>query len=206
MKSVFDHSKAWRLESADDQPYEEDILRRRTYCHASNDARLHARAYRGAAIRRCLADFEDAIASQAFEMVVYIGHNGLMDFELPPPPKAEPRGRRPDVVVLCCKSQSYFSIRVELAGGRPVLTTTQFMYPGSFILEAAADGWLRGAPPPDFARAGRQRLRRQSEYFPPCGPRRLCRPSSDTAHPISEKILGTHPRKILGTHPNKYLS
>ena len=147
MKSVFDHSKAWRLESADDQPYEEDILRRRTYCHASNDARLHARAYRGAAIRRCLADFEDAIASQAFEMVVYIGHNGLMDFELPPPPKAEPRGRRPDVVVLCCKSQSYFSIRVELAGGRPVLTTTQFMYPGSFILEAAADGWLRGAPP-----------------------------------------------------------
>ena len=50
-----------------------------------------------------------------------------------------------DCVVLCCKSEHYFRSRIESAGGRPVVLTTQFMYPGSFILQAVAEGWLNGA-------------------------------------------------------------
>ena len=46
--------------------------------------------------------------------------------------------------VLCCISDRYFRERLEDAGVRPVLLTTQLMYPGSFILHDALDPWLTG--------------------------------------------------------------
>ena len=78
-------------------------------------------------------------------MVVFIGHNGLMDFDLPAPSRPAGKPNATDCVVLCCRSESFFRPRIENAGGRPVLLTTQFMYPGSFILHAALEGWLNGA-------------------------------------------------------------
>ena len=77
-------------------------------------------------------------------MVVYIGHNGLMDFDLPKPTKSGKQAKAPDCVVLCCRSEQYFKTRIEAAGGRPILLTTQLMYPGAFILRAVADSWLDG--------------------------------------------------------------
>lgn len=75
-------------------------------------------------------------------MVVYIGHNGLMDFTIPMPIKTRDQVKTPDCVVLCCKSEEYFKQRIISAGGRPVLLTSQFMYPGAFILHAIVDDWV----------------------------------------------------------------
>lgn len=145
LKGVFDKSKEWRLTDRDDDPAESDILRTRTYRHEKTGAVLSARAYRGTAIKRCMEDFETAIQQRSFDMVVFIGHNGLMDLSLPAPARAADQASVPDCIVLCCKSDSYFRSRIETAGGRPVLLTTQLMYPGAFILHAAVDGWLKGA-------------------------------------------------------------
>jgi hypothetical protein len=41
-------------------------------------------------------------------------------------------------------SERYFKDRIEAEGGRPVLLTTQLMYPGAFILRAVSDTWLDG--------------------------------------------------------------
>jgi hypothetical protein len=155
LQGVLDKSRAWRLTGKNDAPEGTDILRIRTYRHVESGAVLTAMAYRGTAIQRCLQDFERAIQTGSFDLVAFIGHNGLMDFALPAPaPPAEPK-KAPDCVVLCCKSEAYFTERIQKAGGRPVLLTTQFMYPGAFILLAAAEGWLKGATPAEIReRAG----------------------------------------------------
>lgn len=145
MKSVFDKSKEWTLTEKSDSPQGPYVLRSRTYRHSKTGTILSAKAYRGAAIRNCVLDFEDAVCSGTYDMAVFIGHNGLMDFDLPVPAKSDKRTKTPDCVVLCCKSEQYFKKRIESAGGRPILLTTQFMYPGSFILHAVADAWLGGA-------------------------------------------------------------
>jgi hypothetical protein len=145
LKGVFDKSPRWRLTERNDQPQGNGVLRSRTYRHGRTGAVLSARAYRGVAIRRCLLDFEAAVQTRAFDLAVYIGHNGLMDFSLPLPTGAAGSAGSADCIVLCCKSESYFRTRLGSLGGRPVLLTTQFMYPGSFILEAAAEAWLDGA-------------------------------------------------------------
>jgi hypothetical protein len=145
LRGVFDKSKGWRLTGRNDNPAEPDILRTRTYRHGNTGGVLSARAYRGTAIKRCIQDFEAAIQRRSFDMVVFIGHNGLMDFSLPVPARPAGQTNAPDCVVLCCKSESYFRSRIESAGGRPILLTTQLMYPGAFILHAAVEGWLNGA-------------------------------------------------------------
>ena len=145
LKGVFDKSKEWRLTEKNDTPADKDVLRSRTYRHGKFEAVLTARAYRGAAIKRCIQDFEQAIQTDAFDMVVFIGHNALMDFDLPAPETPGKRTNVVDCVVLCCKSEPYFRRRIEGAGGRPILLTTQLMYPGAFILHAVAGIWLNGA-------------------------------------------------------------
>lgn len=67
-----------------------------------------------------------------------------MDFDLPELIRSDKQAKVSDCIVLCCKSEQYFKHRIEAAGGRPVLLTTQFMYPGAFILHAAAGSWLEG--------------------------------------------------------------
>jgi hypothetical protein len=144
LKGYFDHSHRWKLIARSDSA-KGDILRTRTYRRAGRGAVLIASAYRGSAIKRCLADYETAVQTGAYDLVVFIGHNGLMDFNLPQSAKSRRQAKRPDCVVLCCKSESYFKTRLMDAGGRPVLLTTQLMYPGAFILGAVSETWLAGA-------------------------------------------------------------
>jgi hypothetical protein len=145
LRGVFDKSKDWRLTEKNDRPEGADILRSRTYIHEKTGTILKANAYRGAAIKRCIRDFEQAVQTGAFDLAVFIGHNGLMDFNLPMPAKPPGQTNTVDCIVLCCKSEPYFKRRITSAGGRPILLTTQLMYPGAFILHAAADSWLKGA-------------------------------------------------------------
>lgn len=144
LSSYFKSSKLWKLEEREDNPAD-GVLERLTFTHASfENVRLIAHAYRGSEIRSCMREFFESTtaASSDAKLIAFIGHNGLMDFHLDGPAAAEsPRGR--DVVVLACKSDAYFRERLESAGLRPILMTDQFMYPGSFLLHDAIEGWLR---------------------------------------------------------------
>jgi len=142
-KTVFDRSANWKLVSHKDEA-DGDVLRSRIYEAKEGQTRLEARAYRGQAIKKCLQDYEEAVRIGKYDLVVFVGHNGLMDFELPAVQKAKDQAKRPDCMVLCCKSQEYFEKRLATAGGRPVLLTTQLMYPGSFLVEAGLKEWLAG--------------------------------------------------------------
>lgn len=139
---IFARSHAWKLTSRQKSP-SPDILECRVYRSADGTAVLTAEAWRGSEIKQALTAFLATAggAAPSADLVVFIGHNGLMDFDLP---TTESAGNGADAIVLCCKSEQYFARRLAAAGTRPVLLTTQLMYPGSFILENVLTGWLRG--------------------------------------------------------------
>ena len=50
-------------------------------------------------------------------------------------------------VVLACKSRDYFLEPLKTAGCRPLITTTGFMAPEAYTLDAIVRSWAAGEPP-----------------------------------------------------------
>lgn len=137
----FHASKAWKL-LRKEVPEDKRIFERLVYLHESGDIELTAEAWRGSEIKTCLAAFETALVSGNHDLCAFIGHNVLMDGEVAPP---KIKAAKPcDAIVLCCMSESYFKPRLTAHGARPVILTTQLMYPGSFILRDALPLWAKG--------------------------------------------------------------
>ena len=112
-----------------------------------------ADAYRGSEIREALSEFVDAAAGVSSEtvavlgsaetltirggsnLVTYVGHDGLMEFQLPLIPKKKNDNHR-DAVILACASKQYFAATLRTGGAYPLLWTTNLMAP--------LDGWIAG--------------------------------------------------------------
>lgn len=178
VRSWFKRSSKWKKVPSP-KASRPEILERVVFKHKEKDAWLVADAWRGSQMKLCLEAFVAATAGKGGEVVAlegaelrvggdatllaFIGHNGLMDFKLewPAPPAAVPAKPRP-VVVLCCLSQSYFGDPLRRVGARPLLTTTQLMYPGAFVLHDAAEAWLEGKSATEVrAAAGRAYAKNQ---------------------------------------------
>jgi hypothetical protein len=54
---------------------------------------------------------------------------------------------RKDAIILCCKSKTYFAPLLRPVRARPLLLTSQLMYPGSFLLHDALEVYLSGGKP-----------------------------------------------------------
>jgi len=137
----FGSSKSWKLVKKE-SPADARILRRLVYRNESAGVEITAEAWRGSEIKACLTAFESALVSGKHDLCAYIGHNVLMDGEVSP---NTAKATKPvDAIVLCCMSESYFKERLTKIGARPVLLTTQLMYPGSFILRDGLPVWAKG--------------------------------------------------------------
>ena len=139
---VFGKCPSWKKEPAGDAASKE-VLRTHTCRHASGKVLLTAYAYRGSAIEQCLKDFKAAVCEGKYDLVVYLGHNGLMDFYLPGTPPEAGRKKTPECMVLCCMSQRYFQTHITYMEATPILLTTQLMYPGAFILRDVLEEWIK---------------------------------------------------------------
>jgi hypothetical protein len=142
LKSYFQASRKWQLVEHETNTGDLRILERLVFRHANGDAVLVAEAWRGANLRECYEAFQQAAVSGSDDFVAFIGHNVLMDTPIALPTSPAPRPT--PVAVLCCKSERYFRARLEGGGVKPVLLTTQNMYPGSFLLHDALECWLTG--------------------------------------------------------------
>ena len=106
-----------------------------------------ADAYRGSRIDQAMLDFMQQAATPPNatkrEMVVFIGHDGLMDAQNQPIIERFPKhaGHDKQAVVLACMSDEFFSEHLHAAGSKPVVTTFSFMAPEAYILEAVARGF-----------------------------------------------------------------
>jgi hypothetical protein len=153
VRSWFSASKKWKRLAAVESPKPE-ILERVIFKHREREVYLVADAWRGKEIKSCLQAFVNAAGGLGGEevkagdatlkaggdaaLVAYIGHNGLMEFNVDwPSPKAlseAGKGSPKPAIVLACVSQRYFAEKLKEIGSRPLLTTRQLMYPGAFAL------------------------------------------------------------------------
>lgn len=110
-----------------------------------------ADAYRGSRIDQAMFDFMQQAATPPNpaerEMVVYIGHDGLMDAQNQPIVERFPKHAVHDkqAVVLACLSDEFFAGHLLAAGAKPVVTTFSFMAPEAYVLEAVARGFANQA-------------------------------------------------------------
>jgi hypothetical protein len=160
VKAFFAKSADWKLVEQT-QNHTSSVLERCIFKNRNAAVYLIADAYRGAEIKRTLVDFFDyasggsidAIpaddtlkhptinAGGAADLIVFVGHNGLMDFNLPAYP-TQKDGKRRDAIILCCASKSYFSAPLRKSGADPILWTNGLMAPEAYVLKAALDGWI----------------------------------------------------------------
>lgn len=120
---------------------------------------LIADAYDGQRMEQCLTDYFDAMAGTRLEQItvgeeqisvyshadllVFNGHNGLMDvFDLPQPLNQD--GRHKDAVMIACVSYNYFVHYLLKAGGYPLVTTTHLLAPEGYVLHHILEAWLGG--------------------------------------------------------------
>jgi hypothetical protein len=162
VKTFFGRSADWARISCGGKPKAE-VLERCVFKHRAANVYLVADAYRGIEIRRAILDFLDSAAGDGADaitlpetsgsvklpirgganLVAYIGHDGLMDFQLPRFPHKKNEVHR-DAVVLACASKQFFAEPVRASGAYPLVWTTGLMAPEAYTLKSALDGWIAG--------------------------------------------------------------
>jgi len=74
-------------------------------------------------------------------LIAYIGHDGLMDFDLDSYPEKQDEAKR-DAIMLACISKRFFADGLRKTGANPLLWTTGLMAPEAYVLHAAVEGWI----------------------------------------------------------------
>ncbi|MFC1884917.1 hypothetical protein ACFL2O_09105 [Thermodesulfobacteriota bacterium] len=160
VKTFFKKSASWKLVSVSNG-LGDYVLERCLFEHKSGRVYLVADAYRGANIKQAISDFLYAASGRVrkkvsyrkdgrdidlkinglSDMVVYVGHDGLMDFKLETyPEKCSPVSM--DAIILACRSRAFFKEAIDISGARPVLWTNGLMAPEAYVLERALEGWI----------------------------------------------------------------
>jgi hypothetical protein len=162
VKTFFSRSADWTLLSSGEKPKNE-VLERCVFKHRTANVYLVADAYRGREIQTAILNFFDAAAGVSSgqanvkdgprmitlnirggsNLVAYIGHDGLMDFQLPRLPKKKNDTPR-QAIILACASKAYFAVPLRASGAYPLLWTTNLMAPEAYTFKSALDGWILG--------------------------------------------------------------
>lgn len=183
IKSYFKRSSKWQLLKTI-KKFRKYVLERCIFKYRQEEVYLVADAYRGRNIKEAIIDFLksasdttkesvllDSTAKSikipcagSAELIVFLGHNGLMDFDLDRVPKGGKKNKR-KIIILACKSKSFFQTAVKSTAAFPLLWTTGFMAPEAYTLEAAVAGWIAR----ESNEAIRQRAIRAYHRYQRCG-------------------------------------
>ena len=189
--------KEWQFEKKIINPAPA-VLERLIFKLKSGDIYLIADAYDGRYIKAATEDLFSFTVGQKkvpvelndqklsggsdADLLVYMGHNGLMDFSVSPYPLAvsDPEkltgrvqgympvlkdGKKREVAVFACHSEKYFKKQLLLAGASPLILTRDFMAPEAYILDALVSGWQRNEPD----HAIRERVAAAYHKYQKCG-------------------------------------
>lgn len=160
-KAYFKKQSDWKLvyDAFDiDTNVLERVVFERNYKNAT--VYLIADAYRGDRMEETVNDYLSAISSSHFQaitlnngdtiiaagnadMVMFNGHNGLMD-NIDVKIWRNKDGKLKDVVMNSCLSYGYLQYDFMNAGGYPLVRTNTLLYPGAYVLEQIIDDWVAG--------------------------------------------------------------
>ena len=159
LKTYFRRSPRWTLLSVSTNLRPDTVLEQVIFKHVTRPLYVIAHAYKGERIKVAISDFLTSVAGRTThgffpakdstttfcgpDLVAYIGHEGLMEFEFPLDSLQGDSMGRP-AVVLACMSQQYFRRHFAALKADPVLWTTGFMAPEAYTLEAAIVAWAEG--------------------------------------------------------------
>lgn len=159
IKTFFKKSKNWELIST--RTPNDTILERLIFRHKQHKGvYLVADAYNGKYIKQCTIDLLNNSAGSIKDTVMvagkalgikghattlaYIGHDGLMDFQLSETFRNTDKIKR-DIFVLACFSKRFFTPYVKDANVAPVLWTSHLMAPEAYIIHDALEAYLNNA-------------------------------------------------------------
>jgi hypothetical protein len=154
VKTYFHKSRNWRLIKTIKNPNSK-ILERIILKHKKEKIIFIADAFRGVDIKSSIIEFLLVTAGKKIEnfdtnfelnkpnLVVYIGHNGLMDFDLNKDIKLLDNGNR-DTIILACKSKAYFKDVLSKLNVKSMLLTNGFMAPEAYTLHDVIESWSKG--------------------------------------------------------------
>jgi hypothetical protein len=158
VKTYFSKSASWTKIETTANP-KENVLERIIFKHKTQNVYLVADAYRGSKMKETINDFFSATSGEQLEnvtfenktlqilgsanVVAFVGHNGLMDFDLDQPIVKKDDDKR-DAIMLACASRNYFAEHLKKTSANPILWTSNLMAPEAYILHDALEGWVRG--------------------------------------------------------------
>ncbi|HTD25247.1 MAG TPA: hypothetical protein VK738_21545 [Terriglobales bacterium] len=160
VKTFFTRSSDWQLLATRQGPKAE-VLERCIFKYRSKNVYLVADAYHGNQIKQAVIDFLQAASGAnpetitlktssqtlTFEgggnanLVAYVGHDGLMDFQLSSLPQKR-NGSWRETIILACYSKAFFGQSLYATGAYPLLWTNGLMAPEAYTLKSAIDGWI----------------------------------------------------------------
>ena len=112
---------------------------------------IKAEAWDGAHMDKAISRFYGLLSdrSSAEDLIVFVGHNGLMDmFVVKPVVTAATKSynleRDRKAIILACNSSQYFETTLHDIGVEPYVLTQGLMAPEAYSLEAAIKSWARG--------------------------------------------------------------
>jgi hypothetical protein len=159
IRSYFKQSKNWKLLKK--YPIDSMKLERLIFKHTTADYYLVADAYNGKYIKQCTIDFLRSCAGINKEnlsvnnksigisgnatLISYIGHDGLMDFELNEKfENADNLTRK--TIILACISKKYFAPYLSATKANPLLWSTGLMSPEAYTLHDALESYIKNEP------------------------------------------------------------
>jgi len=182
LKTHFKKSADWQLIETQTTKLPNHVLERVIFRHTSKNTYLVADAYDGAHIRQTTMDFIYASGGYngktlkkdgrllpvggAADMLVYIGHNGLMDFHYAEAGTLLPRNdKHREIIMLGCITQRYFTDIMLPLRVTPVVWSTHLMAPEAYTLEAALRGWVKR----ESNQAIQERAAQAYHHYQKCG-------------------------------------
>jgi hypothetical protein len=152
VKTHFKRSKYWKLISSE-KDISEVVLERVIF--KRGNTYVVADAYRGDKMKEALLDYFNSISGRKngevkvdnkilflykdADLSILNGHNGLMDYKVGLVESKDDKVR--ETMVIGCKSYVYFEKHFKSAKAYPLVSTTNFMAPEAYVLEAIINSW-----------------------------------------------------------------
>ena len=179
VKTFFKNDKDWMLVSSETN-LKTDVLERVLFKHKTSNTYLLADAYDGKYIKQTTIAFLEASAGRnelrmkindkeltfggSSNMLAYIGHDGLMEFDVKGNFKPINNNKR-DAIILACISKRFFKSYIEVTKANPLVWTTGLMAPEAYTLKWAIDGWILNETDEQI----RERAAQAYNHYQKCG-------------------------------------
>lgn len=161
VKTFFSSQNNWQLLSGKKSDAGSLVLERLVFKYRGKEIYLVADAYDGKEIKSCTINFLKSCSGNysdsvlvnsktiycggASEIISYVGHDGLMDFQLTDTYKAVDTKKR-EAMIFACVSKGYFAKHVKNTGAIPVVWTSGLCSPEAYSLSAALKSRIENEP------------------------------------------------------------